>query len=297
MSKKIFCKSCGGLRNHKKLHEEKRNGNDNDYLQWIDKYLIIECLGCNYVSFFHIYSDTEMTYQTKNGDIDYYEDETVYPYYLEQGSEIEYLSYLPKKIRDIYSETIASFKSKSLILTAGGLRAIIEAICNHLKIRKDSLDKRIDLLYKKGHLTLNESKRLHSIRFLGNDALHEIEKPKKKHLYLLLEIVNHLLANLFINDKKLEDNVETIIDTYDNFILLLKRCIKKEMINNNFTLKEILNTNIRRISKDKYSKFEDTLEDEIRNQKIDFIKIYDDTGKEYVYQIIKVPSYLFISKF
>ena len=74
------------------------------------------------------------------------------------------LFYLPENIRGIYVETIAAFKANISILTAGGLRAIIEALCNHLKIKGANLSERIDLLHNKGHLTLSESKRLHSIR-------------------------------------------------------------------------------------------------------------------------------------
>ena len=148
MKEKLFCKNCKGLRNHKEHHKVERKGSDdNGYLRWFNRYTIIECNGCENISFLHTYGDTEM-YHTNNmeGYQEYYYDETIYPYYLEKSNEIEFKSYLPDKIKMIYTETVNALKANSYVLTAGGLRATIEAICNHLKIRKDNLEERINLL-------------------------------------------------------------------------------------------------------------------------------------------------------
>ena len=146
MKEKYFCRNCKGLRNHKLIHEVKtKGGDDNDYFQWIRKYSIIECLGCETVSFLEIYGDTEMIAHNEDGEPDYYFDNYIYPLYLEESEELEYVHYIPDSIKVIYRETISAFKTNSYILTAGGLRAIIEAICNHLKIKKGNLADRIDL--------------------------------------------------------------------------------------------------------------------------------------------------------
>lgn len=291
MDEKYFCRKCKGLRNHKSLFEKKITGGDvHDYYRWLEKYIVIECLGCETISFLKIYGDTEMVQRDEEGNPEYQFDEDVFPLYLKKGDELKYQIYLPDKIRGIYSETISSFKSNSYILTAGGLRAIIEALCNHLKIKKDNLSNRIDLLHKKGHLTLSESKRLHSIRFLGNDALHEIEKPKKEHLYLLLEIINHLLSNLFVNDKIIKGKVDTIIDTYEEFMRLIKSKITKELIGKELTLTEIINKAKRLIPKAELPKFEKQLIEDLKGKKIDFIKLKKENATDSVYKILKEPS-------
>lgn len=137
MKQKYFCRNCKGLRNQKELHRSERRGGDDDgFFQWIDKYLIIECNGCETISFLNIYGDSEMSYMTDEGYHEYFDEETIYPYYLEKSNEIEYKSYLPDKIKMIYTETVNALKANSYILTAGGLRATIEAICNHLKNKK-----------------------------------------------------------------------------------------------------------------------------------------------------------------
>lgn len=293
MKEKYFCRNCKGLRNHKLIHEVKtKGGDDNDYFQWIRKYSIIECLGCESVSFLEVYGDTEMIALNEDGEPDYYFDNYIYPLYLEESEELEHVHYIPASIKVIYRETISAFKTNSFILTAGGLRAIIEAICNHLKIKKGNLADRIDLLHNKGYLTLSESKRLHSIRFLGNDALHEIEMPKKDHLFILLDIVNHLLSNLFINDKILKGKLETIIDKYDEYIKLIRNKIDKDMIGKEFSMREILGKSIRLIPKTEYKKLEDEFKKEINSGEIDYVSIIKETD-ESIYKIEKEPEFVF----
>ncbi|MUV02336.1 DUF4145 domain-containing protein [Flavobacterium rakeshii] len=290
MDKKYFCRNCKGLRNHKEMFSKKTRGEDDiDYFMWIEDYFVIECLGCETISFLRIYGDTDMSYYDDEGKHQYYFNEYIYPEYIEKGNEIERIGYLPKKIKLIYEETIDALKSNSYILTAGGLRAIIEAICNHLKIKKGNLEERIDSLHSKSHLTLSESKRLHSIRFLGNDALHEMEIPKKEQLYILLEIVNHLLLNLFINDKLIQGKVDTVIDNYDEFIRLLNNKIKKEMLEKHYTLNQLLGNSKRLIAKKNFSIFEKKLIEEIENGEIDYLSITS-KNTETFYKIEKEPE-------
>lgn len=288
---KTHCNNCKGKRNHKELFEKKIRGGEDDGFVWIEKFKVIECLGCNNISFLKVYGDISMIEYDHHNNPVHYDEETVYPYYLEKGEEIKYQHHLPSTIKIIYQETISAFKANSYILTAGGLRAIIEAICNHLKIKNDNLEKRIDSLHKKGHLTLSESKRLHSIRFLGNDALHEMAKPKKEHLYLLLEIVNHLLANLFINDKIIKGKVATIIDKYEEFVNLIENLISDELVKKEMTLSNLLGKSKRLVEKSKYFDFETQFEKEVKNKKIDFLEINTKSKeKETVYIITKVPE-------
>lgn len=293
MKEKYFCRTCKGLRNHHELFIKKTNGDDGDgYFQWIENFSTIECLGCNTISFLKTYGDTSMVQPDEDGNPDYYFENVIYPSYLEKSYELVYLRHLPPAIKMIYSETIVSLKSNLSILTAGGLRAIIEAICNHLKIRNGNLEERIDLLHKKGHLTLSESKRLHSIRFLGNDALHEMEKPKKEHLFILLDIVNHLLSNLFINDKIIKGRIETMIDNYDDFLKLVLNKINKNMLEQELTLNQILNKSKRLINKNNFNEFEQKFLDEIKSGEHDFITIIEKENEK-IYKVIKQPEFTF----
>ncbi|GET32368.1 hypothetical protein PbJCM13498_12310 [Prolixibacter bellariivorans] len=286
---KVFCRNCKGLRNYKVLHEaSKHTVEDEGFWECTNEYSLIECSGCNTISFLHVYSDSEMAFINDQSQVEYYDKVSIFPPYLEHGREIEQTHFLPERIRQIYNETILSFKANSFILTAGGLRGIIEATCNHLEIKKGNLAERIDQLYKKGHLTLNESKRLHSIRFMGNDALHEIETPKKEQLYLLLDIVNHLLDNLFISDRRMKGNIDMIIDNYEDFYSLLVESITENQIKLKLTLKAILGRSIRLIAKQHLEELENKLRKEINEGEIDFISI-ENNQPEYYYKVVKEP--------
>lgn len=294
MSEKYYCRTCKGPTNHSVIHEIKTQGEiDEGYFQWMYTYSLIQCQGCETVSFLETYGDSEMVeIDEDKGIAGYYVNKTIYPYYLEKVNEIESLHFIPNPIKEIYKETINAYKSGCLILSAGGLRAIIEATCNHLKVRKGNLGTRIDLLHEKGYLTLNESKRLHSIRFLGNDALHEIENPKKESLIILFEIVNHLLENLFITDKKIQGNLDTIIDSYEEFLKLLRHKINREMVGKEANLSEILGKSKRLIPVKKLMEFENILRNEIKLSKHDFISL-SKSKDETKYKIEKYPGSVF----
>jgi hypothetical protein len=291
MDSKYFCKNCKGLRNHKAIFEHKVKGEEEDYnFQWINQYKVIECNGCENISFLKIYGDNTMIKQTGEHDYDYYEEEIIFPYYLQKGNEISQ-HHLPNPIKEIYKETILAFKADAFILTAGGFRAIIEALCNFLKIKKGNLEERINLLHNKGHLTLSESKRLHSIRFLGNDALHEIEKPKKAQLEILLEIINHLLSNLFVNDKIIKGKMDTIIDTYKDFIKHIQSRITKEMLKKEFQIDELLGKSKRLVSKDNLKKYLMEMNKEIESGAINYLEMVDENSG--IYKVIDEPELSF----
>jgi hypothetical protein len=293
MEDKYYCRSCKGPRKFKVICEKKTKGSEElDFIQWNDDYYIIECLGCETTSFLQIYGDSEMVEFDDEGERYYVDRVDIYPKFLEKGNEIEQLYYLPDKIGNIYRETISAFKANAYILTAGGFRAIIEALCNHLKIRKDDLSKRIDLLYDKGFLSLNESKRLHSIRFLGNDALHEMETPKKEQLFIILEIINHLLENLFIQDKKIGNKIDRVIDNYEDFLKLIRNKINKDMINREMNLDEILSKSKRLIKNTVYKNLENNLIEEVEGGKIKFLTVVKKEDSVYL-KIEKLPELSF----
>lgn len=291
MERKYFCRNCKGERNHKVIHEKKLRGDDaGGFIQWIQYYKIIECLGCETVSFAKIYGDSEMNYMDDQGNMEYYDETTIFPQVLKGGKELDNSNYLPPIIKTIYKETLTSFKGEAYILTAGGFRAIIEAVCIHLKIKKDNLSLRIDSIQEKGLLTKNESKRLHSIRFLGNDALHEMKTPKREHLLILLDIINHLLENLFIQDKRIGDKIEIIIDEYSDFLKLIKNKITEDFVSKEITIQELLG-NSKRLIKSKvfYTKFIEQMNKEIESGEIDFITV----SKDKIYKIEKLPENIF----
>lgn len=281
MDKKYYCRECKRKTNHKSLHKENKIINT-EYFYSTESFSIIQCLGCDSMSFLNIYSDDSMITEAEHGVPYYYEEEVIFPKYIAGGIEIITMThYLPKKVRNIYQETVEALKNDLYILAAGGLRTIIEAICNELKIKEGNISKRIDELLSKGHLTKTQVNRLHSIRFLGNDALHEVDTPEKEIVYGLFDIINHLLQDLFLQDKKIQNGKYKIIVDYNHFKDILISQIKNDMIEREYELKDIFKQYYRLIEKESLGDLIQKLNEEIKDGKIDFLEIADESSNKY----------------
>ena len=115
----------------------------------------------------------------------------------------------------IYRETIDAINNDSNILCSGGIRAIIEGICidkgiDRGEVKKSNgekqilknLEGKIGGLSSNGLLTKENTEILHDLRFLGNEALHELSAPSKEELKLAINIIEHTLENIYeLHDK------------------------------------------------------------------------------------------------
>jgi Domain of unknown function (DUF4145) len=110
----------------------------------------------------------------------------VYPHRSAEREPFEHFYLLPASIRSIYKEVIDAMNCSLPILSAIGLRTLIEAVCVHEKTEGINLEQRIDGLAKKGVLAPAQASILHSHRFLGNVAAHEIQAPESNELLIAL---------------------------------------------------------------------------------------------------------------
>ena len=201
---------------------------DNENAQECEVFQIVECRGCETVSYrqFIIKKDGTLS------------DEKIYP--IRDLSNIEIRDFGPKiphKIKVLYFEVIQTFNSKLGVLCAAGIRAIIEGICNEKKINGGSvikydkktnmpkvnedgsikieyssnLDGKIEGLAEHGFITKNYAATLHNLRFLGNQAVHQLDKPSEDNLKLAIDIVEHTLKSIYeIEEKALQLNLSNI---------------------------------------------------------------------------------------
>jgi len=148
---------------------------------------------------------------------------------------------LPTKISNLYKEVKTAIENKLYILASAGLRAIIEGtyIDKNLSPQRD-LKQKIENLFNEGLLTKNDADRLHSIRFLGNSAIHELDTPKENQIRIALDIVNHYLKTIYYPDDEVLKNLDIQINTYQTFILVLARHINQDMVGQIFSIKDIV---------------------------------------------------------
>lgn len=290
MSNKIiwnYCSSCCQDTKHTVLFQKEVTEKDSENEFELSKltFQIVECNGCESVSFRREFLDylqleIEEEYATENPEI------KLYPSPLQNHKLLSYTYSLPKKIRLVYEQTILALKGESKLLAAIGFRAVIEAICIEEKIKGQNLEQKINNLVKSRLITDKEGERLHSIRFLGNDSVHEIEMPNDDKLFLVLNIIEQLLRNLYIIDAQARYKLDTIIKTYQEFESLLWLCVQRFQLNEAKSLKEILGKHIRRITSN-LEDLEKQLVDRIQKSEITFLALQNESQEIYTYIILE----------
>jgi len=170
-------------------------------------------------------------------------------------------------------------------------RAVIEAICLEEEVPRRNLEKKINNLVRQKLITEKEAKRLHPIRFIGNDSVHEMKVPNENSLGIVLNIIEHLLNNIYLIDYDSEGVLETVIDKFYQFERLLKQCIRKMNDGDEIPLAKILNKNVRRFNS-KLNDFENELIVKINNNEYRSLSI----GKVDVYGNDSIQRQHFIIK-
>jgi len=274
---KSYCRICGLDTNHAVLSEHKESYREDyvcDYL-----YQITECMGCDTKSFRRVYEDLESSYQVGEDEWEVPTTINVYPKFIKGHRSINDDFRLPDIVGRIYKEVLLALQEDALILAGLGLRGTIEAVCNDLQITGRSLEVRISKLATSGNISQTDAARLHGIRFLGNDAAHEIKKPMKEQLSIALKIVEHLLLSVYILEEESEGKIETTINDFSKFEPLLAKKVKLLNAGDELPLEAILGKDIRRV-KDSVVALEGEILSKIGAGKITYLT----QGKVAVYQ-------------
>ncbi len=207
---------------------------------------VVQCRGCKTISFRKVVIDYENAYPIGEHEWEVPRDVSYYPSVLKGHRELEDIEDVPSPVQDIYAQAVHAIRDELNILAGIGLRATIEAICNEQKIVGRTLDKRIDGLAKGGLISQKDAERLHAIRFLGNDADHEIQKVEPKNLLIALRIIEHLLVNIYILDSEADGKLDTIIKLPGKFIEILDKKIAPFTKGDEIPLAKIFGKDVRR---------------------------------------------------
>ena len=256
-----YCRTCDHDNTHKVFHLEQVEGEDEIYRTSAD-FMLLSCMGCHTFSYRTDFNDYEVAYPTEDGQWEHEITTTIYPLSLRGHKRLDNLRYLPVPIRTVYEEAINALIADCKILSGAGFRAVIEAICLDKDIKGRNLEVKINNLAKDGFITKKESERLHSIRFLGNDSIHEMMVPEKKQLMVVLNTIDNILSNIYLIDLDVDQNLERPINDYRSFIKLLDSKLKMFKTGDEFPLAIFLDRSARRV-KDKFIDFETELKSEI----------------------------------
>ncbi len=271
---KNYCERCKQETNHNVIFSKSIGSKPDDDFHWGSTYEVIECCGCELIKFRETYADESMVHYDYDGnEREEYDEQKTFPPYIEKHEIISNLYSIPYKIRTIYLETIQAFKANSLILTGVGFRAIIEAICIEENILGNNLQEKTNNLLAQKLITQKEANRLHSIRFLGNDSIHEMLVPDIQLLRIVLTIIEHLLENLYTIDSEANSLLETVINKYGEFEEII--WYRANSFNNGEekSIKEILGKHLRRIDHNDTNPFIERLIARITQHEIEWLSI------------------------
>jgi hypothetical protein len=195
---KIFCHQCGKHTNHKVLTEEKVRPDDDDPYHWGINHYFARCAGCDAFNY-AIEEWCEDDWKPHTGEME--STWKTYPRGATERKPMDDEYELPAKVQLIYKEIIGSMNAQLLVLSGVGLRALIEAICRDQGITGSNLEKLIDGLATNGVLSKAQADILHTHRFLGNVAAHEITSAKPRELVAALEIAENVLRTIYVLPK------------------------------------------------------------------------------------------------
>lgn len=200
----MACVKCTGKTTHSIPTVLKVIGDEGDF-DWMTHHQIVQCLGCKSVSYRVVSSNSEEYFHDHDGNTVYIEIEKLYPPRLEGIKGLgDAIHFLPQKVRRIYEETLTALTNHTPVLAAIGLRALVETVCKEKEAEGGDLFKKLDSLVDKKVLTPVSASILHRIRTLGNDAAHEVKPHTDEQLGLAMDIVEHLLKDVFILPRKVE---------------------------------------------------------------------------------------------
>lgn len=214
---KFPCKKCSLETKHKVVACLEENGSEDcgggNSVDWSEEHQIIQCLGCEEISF--------RVCSTNSEDYDF-DDETNTQYLCRTityypgrvpGSKVIDHWLLPWGISGIYKEARSAVENELFIIGGIAIRALLESICSDVEAKGDNLAQKINDLHARSLVTKEGVETLHKIRLLGNQAAHTAKAHSKDQLLLALEVIEHILIGTYIipeRAKKIFKNVDGV---------------------------------------------------------------------------------------
>ena len=271
---KDYCPNCCINTNHSILFKKHNSSTYEEYFDWSMDYEVLQCNGCDNIQFRTNYSnETMISYDYEAQDQVQQYDKKYYPKSITEHIKLKDIYEIPDKIRVVYNETLEALRNNCYLLSAVGLRAIIEAVCIEQNIVARNLEKKINMLADKRLITKKDSDRLHSIRFLGNDSVHEMAVPKEQKIRIALGIVENLMNSLYLLDVDAKQHLDTMITEFEDFKNLLLRKFKTIQSNEEKSLKEVFGKDFRRIEGSYLVNFTQQVIDDINSNLISAILV------------------------
>ena len=202
-AKKIFCNRCGTSTIHSWVASvypsvvEPVEGDPSDGPAECSFWRMWKCLGCDTALLEEVFAFLQFD---DDGELLLTIDEGIYDarYVPERSAFIvqqkQFIN-LPMRLEEIYRETLHAYNNNLDMLCAIGIRTLIEGICADQEIAGKNLQAKIEGL--SSILPRNIVSNLHNLRFMGNEAAHELQSSDRNELHLAIEICEDLLNFIY----------------------------------------------------------------------------------------------------
>ncbi|MDO8612461.1 MAG: DUF4145 domain-containing protein [Dehalococcoidia bacterium] len=195
-TRRFFCNDCGRQTWHALVWGDSKHFDAADYsdstVEFADRWLEVwQCQGCEAPFLMVAWMTSE----------DSERDETFYPPRAVHRIKPKKYRGMSLSVGYIYEEAISAFNANCPLLCAAGLRALLEAICDDKEFRRRrTLETKIESLKK--YVGASVADNLHSLRFMGNSALHRLEVPEAEDVTLGIDVMEDVMTAIYRLDDK-----------------------------------------------------------------------------------------------
>jgi len=177
-----------------------------DFISGFSEYQIVECKGCETLSFRLASSNSEDMFP----DGSPIESVELFPPRLVGHRPLEEVSLLPLQLRTAYQEVLQALATGSTTLAAIGMGAIVERVCVQEGAEKQGFENKVNHLVLVGRLTKHDAEYLEPVRIIRNLAAHEAAAPKIEDAQNALRVVEHLLETIYLMKARVETLMEVV---------------------------------------------------------------------------------------
>lgn len=220
---KIYCNTCKGETNHdiKSTHAQSYHEEFEDHGQRFlgyyeeTEFRFLICRGCDSATLQEKWTCSGMHDHNGNEIYSY----NYYPKRKNLGErEAKKFHHVDKKLNDSYKEIITAFQQGLEIVTAMGVRALLEGICVIEGIDDKEawgLAKKIEKLKYSPNIPDSIIDGLNGLKFIGDDAAHRLNAADKHTLSLSIDLLESLLTHLYEARIDLERKAEMVRVTHN----------------------------------------------------------------------------------
>jgi hypothetical protein len=204
---KVACSKCKAKVWHKvitsvdetsKEEGPQHQGNGQAAVEWKLSFQTIQCQGCKSLSFRHVSANSEDFREVEKGKWEVVEHETLFPSRTEGRIPLKDAHIIPDQLRAIYVETIASLNNRQPLLSAIGVRAILETVCRDKKAQGKDLYGKINYLVSDGAMTRDGAEILQMLRSVSTEPPHETVAHSAEELACAMDVIEHILQGSYV---------------------------------------------------------------------------------------------------